>query len=222
MAQQKKDSIIINNPGSNQSKGILGRLKWYWWVLIIIVAFFFISSLASSLFGSNGGGSSLGKNLSDVLNALLGLPLALLSALSKSPFAYFMVFIWAAPLIGTGMSSIYKAYREHAGPDKSEAEKQKDAGVSPEQIEDSWSKIKKANPGISEENLRNAVTNDGLNKIYNEVRAQQEALVKNGSITAEQANKTMQQYNRDNPEKPDGDADGVTERDTSDIPEPAK
>jgi hypothetical protein len=43
MAQQKKDSIIINNPGSNQSKGILGRLKWYWWVLIIIVAFLFIS-----------------------------------------------------------------------------------------------------------------------------------------------------------------------------------
>jgi molybdopterin converting factor small subunit len=202
MANQQKKS-------QTHPSGTLAGLKWYWWILIAILAFFIISSLVSSLFGLGGGGSSLGKLLSDLMGDILGIPLALLGILAKSPFAWFMVGLWALPTITAGMGSAYKAYREHAGPDKSEDKKLNEAGMARSDFEKRYNELKKQNPNLTKEQLKNAVINDRNNNLYNKI---QTMLKEEGKMSNAEINQKMRELFPPETKKDDGGAEGVEER----------
>ena len=112
---------------SHSSGTVLG-LKWYWW-LIIVVGFIVITGGLSSILG---GSKSLGSKLAQ---AVLGFAAGVLSALSKSPLAWFFAIIFLGPIAFRGACGFYKTYKEHFAKGKTNEDTCKELGLSPEDFQ---------------------------------------------------------------------------------------
>ena len=112
---------------SHSSGTVLG-LKWYWW-LIIVVGFIVITGGLSSILG---GSKSLGSKLAQ---AVLGFAAGVLSALSKSPLAWFFAIIFLGPIAFRGACGFYKTYKEHFAKGKTNEDTCKELELSPEDFQ---------------------------------------------------------------------------------------
>lgn len=112
---------------SHSSGTILG-LKWYWWLIIIVGIIVIIGGLSSIL----GGSKSIGSKLAQ---ALLGFAAGVLSALSKSPLAWFFAIIFLGPLAFRGACGFYKSYKEHFAKGKTNEDTCRELGISPDDLQ---------------------------------------------------------------------------------------
>lgn len=213
MPSQKSNQIVVKQPG------VIAGLKWYWWVLIGIIGFFILSSLISTLVtGSNGGFSPFGNAMTGLSKAILGLAEGLLNLVVKSPFTYFMIAIWALPLVGSGASAMYRAYSSKQQ-DKTKEEIRQEAGVDKENLEDVMKDLREKNPDISNKDLVAASTNTQNARLQEKLREAWQTIVNEDANQAEAANKAMKEAaEKTEIEETDKDIDGEEKPDKD--PEP--
>jgi len=176
-----------------QTSRTVWSTKWYYWLIIIVIVIIILSSLGSILSGMTSAGSKIAQGV-------LGFAQGVLTTLSKSPFAYFLALILLGPFILRGACAAYKSYKDHFGEGKTNADVQKELGLT----KDDFDKLAKETKDLKQtiKDLKKA-TNQ---KFVDRSAKQLQDRVNSNELSVEEAQKQQDAIQREaeNDAKEDG------------------